>query len=180
MVSIIGATSVLGAALISNWDKIFPPEPGRQVQVAKAQNTPSISTPHSTESTKGNPSTTTSISGAPVHRADWAYRYFRPCVAGTYNVIVKSLEGDQYAGIAALRDLGSRFPAVAFRLVNTVAPDGASNQRFAIFAGNGLSRTEAIKLVDLVKKMGVAQDAYTVKQHWDYNDKSPIEWEIMR
>lgn len=55
-----------------------------------------------------------------------------------------------------------------------------SAKRFAIFAGNGLSRSEAQKLVAHVKSVGVASDAYMVLQEWDADSEGPEEWELMR
>ena len=183
LVALIGTATALSTAAIANWDKIFPNNPSSVVTNAYAGSGTSNNSPQ-TRSAGGSPALLqqSEVSGRDerMYRADWAYRYFKPSKAGTFNVIVKSLEGDAYAGVTALRTLGAQFPDVAFRLVNTVALDGVSNQRFAVFAGNGLSRSEAKKLVSMVKQKGVANDAYMVVQKWDADDAGPADWEILR
>jgi hypothetical protein len=103
--------------------------------------------------------------------------YFGSCDAGTYNVFVASGYNDYDRALARVQSLRSDFPQFRFELWNTVAPDGVTNQQFAVVAGHGLNQTEAQALVRQLRSAGVATDAYFHQQSVtsDCNDLSGVE-----
>ncbi len=103
--------------------------------------------------------------------------YFGSCAAGTRNVIVASGYTDRSAALAKVQSLCSKFPEFRFKLFDTVARDGKSNEHFAVIVGHGLNQAEAQALVTRVRSAGVAANAYHTSQDWnaDCDDQSAVE-----
>lgn len=97
----------------------------------------------------------------------WAQTYLRPCHAGTWNVIVASLNQDNNEAIEQISELRKNFPNVAFYLSWTNAVDRRSNARYTVMVGHGLTRSEAQALARKAKLIGIAPDAYPTLQPWD-------------
>jgi len=102
----------------------------------------------------------------------WKERFFRPIKEGTWNVVVKSLTDvkDREEAERITNELKKKYPNFHFRLVHTVARDGKSNPMYAIYFGNGLTKSEAQEAVRIAKRY-IAADAYIVKQFWDSKEE---------
>jgi len=103
-------------------------------------------------------------------RAEWSSIYLRHPYADTYHVIVASItSGNRNDGLRVLRDFCVKFPQVNFQLDISVAADGVSNRIPALYAGKGISRSVALDLVQRVRSMQIADDAFMLHQPWDGN-----------
>jgi MinD-like ATPase involved in chromosome partitioning or flagellar assembly len=108
------------------------------------------------------PASGTSGGAAPV--AAW----FKPCAAGTNNIVVAGGFVDPNAAAAVLERLETRNSGFAFKVVDTLAADdGKSRPDLSIFAGSGLSAAEAAELLARLRKAGVAPQARITMQKWD-------------
>jgi hypothetical protein len=101
-------------------------------------------------------------------RMKWKNDYFKPVKEGTWNIIVYTLAigEDEKSAHLVLEKFETQFPGVAFRAVHTVAPDGFSNERYAIMVGQGLSYSESSSLVKKAKSL-IEPKTYMEKQTWD-------------
>ena len=97
----------------------------------------------------------------------WKKRFFKSVKKDTWNVIVKSLGSDYNRAVRITNELKRQYPNFHFRLTYTVAKDGESNPMYAIYFGNGLTKSEAQEAVKIAKKYNIANDAYAVIQLWD-------------
>jgi hypothetical protein len=198
-IAVIGAMGVLGGALFANWDKVFPRIGERAINQYANTHNQTVSTQstgkqnHRQEASTRRGSALDTFKGQELHiepsseaatsgqsRAEWALRNFRPCNAGTWNVIVRSFGADPTPALQDLQSLAQRFPATAFKVVSTIAPDGITNERYAIWVGHGLSKAEAEKLVAKVKQIGIAQDSYPVCQGRTSSCSVPDNWQAVK
>jgi MinD-like ATPase involved in chromosome partitioning or flagellar assembly len=98
--------------------------------------------------------------------------WFKPCLAGTSNVVVAAGFDDPNAAAAVLARLEGRDSGFSFKVVDTLAADdGKSRPNLAIFAGGGLSAAEAAELLARLRKAGIAPQARITPQKWDCGGK---------
>lgn len=182
LVAVIGAISTIAVAWINKLQSppTTPPSASSTLPVASSPNEPSPKTsenqpPPVAQATKpgsvgaGIVETPPTFSqAAPKQPASpqAAQSYFKPCKAGTNNVIVASGYYNYKEANAKIKSLRNRFPQFRFKLWETVAANG-SNDQYAVIVGHGLNQTEAQALVTEVKSAGVATDAYSHPQNWD-------------
>ena len=97
--------------------------------------------------------------------ASAARPWLRPCNKGTYNVIVASGFKDDRAANQRLRTLEATYPDYQFKVALSVSDDGG-NLMPALFAGQGLTRGEAVELTRQLTAQGMA-DPYVTQQTFD-------------
>lgn len=91
--------------------------------------------------------------------------YFKPCLAGTRNVIVGSGYDTRAEALMRLKRFRAQYPKYTFKLLKTVDPtDGYSNEQSAIVVGHGLDLDTAVRLTNQVRSEGIAADAYVSNQ----------------
>ena len=115
-------------------------------------------------STVGDPLPATAFANS---RAEWSQKYYSGFEDGSFNVIVASFEGDAGAAERRVNQLGNVYPNVDFYVAHTLARDGRSNPRFAVFIANVKDFGLANRLAAWARKVGIAPDAYVVRQHFD-------------
>ncbi|MBT9502293.1 MAG: AAA family ATPase [Burkholderiaceae bacterium] len=89
--------------------------------------------------------------------------WLRPCLEGSYNVVVAGGFKDWESAQQMLGDLRRNFPTYEFAL-NASAGDRQSPRRFGIFAGQGLSAAEAKQLTASLSAAGLKQGGSIVRQ----------------
>ncbi|HPY42663.1 MAG TPA: toll/interleukin-1 receptor domain-containing protein, partial [Thiolinea sp.] len=91
--------------------------------------------------------------------------YFKPCVAGTRNLIVGSGYSTQAEALARLKKFRAQYPNYKFKLLKTVDPtNNYSNDQSAIVVGHGMDLDTAVRLLTNVRSAGIAPDAYLSNQ----------------
>ncbi|WP_298610011.1 TIR domain-containing protein [uncultured Thiothrix sp.] len=96
--------------------------------------------------------------------------YFKPCLAGTRNVIVGSGYDTRAEALTRLKKFRTQYPTYTFKLLNTVANSTSapySNEQSAIVVGHGLDLDTAVRLANQVRTEGLATDAYISTQTVD-------------
>ncbi len=94
-------------------------------------------------------------------------KWLRPCLAGTYNVIVASGFRDIKAAEMLRSAYAQEHSEFAFQVVSTVSARGGADVMQAIFAGQGLSRGEASDLLAAIRKANFINGAYITPQTFD-------------
>lgn len=94
-------------------------------------------------------------------------KWLRPCLAGTYNVIVASGFRDAKAAEVLRSAYASEHPEFEFQVVSTISEHGGTDVKEAIFAGQGLSRAEASDLLSAIRKADFISNAYITPQTFD-------------
>ncbi|MHC4042856.1 S1 family peptidase [Bradyrhizobium sp. 23AC] len=108
----------------------------------------------------------------PVDRSQWTKFYLQPApgtnspISGSrYGVVVASFDSID-AAKQKLLQLCSKFPNTNFALLGSESPNGG---KWQIEAGYNLTGEGADSLVQAVRKLGVAKDAYKRIYGWDGN-----------
>ena len=173
-----------GLILVSQGSKIadyfrspFPSPAQSQVATQKTPAPPSATKLEQQLSPAPDASLTTSSAKIEEPTSQAAPAYFKPCLAGTRNVIVASGYKNLSVALAGVQSLRSKFPEFRFKLFETVANDGRSNYQYAVVVGHGLNQSEAQTLVNRVRSAEIATDAYHTSQDWDAecSDVSGVE-----
>jgi hypothetical protein len=107
------------------------------------------------------------VTNALIAATPFGGKWLRPCVAGTYNVIVASGFRDTKAAEVLRSAYASEHPEFEFQVVSTVSEHGGSDVMQAIFAGQGLSRAEASELLAAIRKAQFISNAYITPQTFD-------------
>lgn len=94
-------------------------------------------------------------------------KWLRPCLAGTYNVIVASGFRDAKVAEALRAAYAREHPEFEFQVVSTISARGGNDVMQAIFAGQGLSRAEASELLAAIRKADFISNAYITPQSFD-------------
>jgi cellulose biosynthesis protein BcsQ len=132
------------------------------VQAASAP-VASAAPPREAPTTSADGPVTNALIAAPASDGKW----LRPCLAGTYNVIVASGFRDTKAAETLRAAYASDHPEFEFQVVSTVSERGSSDVMQAIFAGQGLSRAEASDLLSAIRKADFISNAYITPQTFD-------------
>lgn len=107
------------------------------------------------------------VTNAIIASTDAEGKWLRPCLAGTYNVIVASGFRDAKTADVLRAAYAREHPEFEFQVVSTVSARGGSDVMQAIFAGQGLSRTEASELLAAIRKADFISNAYITPQTFD-------------
>ena len=141
-------------------------EPG--VPAAEVKPAP---TPIPTEQSYANPDGP--VTNAVIASTEAEGKWLRPCLAGTYNVIVASGFRDAKTADVLRAAYAREHPEFEFQVVSTVSARGGSDVMQAIFAGQGLSRAEATELLAAIRKADFISNAYITPQTFDWAGSKP-------
>jgi len=107
------------------------------------------------------------VTNAVIAAGDAEGNWLRPCLAGTYNVVVASGFRDAKTADVLRAAYAREHPEFEFQVVSTVSARGGSDVMQAIFAGQGLSRAEATDLLAAIRKADFITNAYITPQTFD-------------
>jgi len=113
------------------------------------------------------------VTNAVIASAEAEGKWLRPCLAGTYNVIVASGFRDAKTADVLRAAYAREHPEFEFQVVSTVSARGGSDVMQAIFAGQGLSRPEASELLAAIRKADFISNAYITPQTFDCAGSKP-------
>ena len=113
------------------------------------------------------------VTNAVISSTDAEGKWLRPCLAGTYNVIVASGFRDAKTADVLRAAYAREHPEFEFQVVSTVSARGGSEVMQAIFAGQGLSRAEATDLLAAIRKADFITNAYITPQTFDCAGSKP-------
>jgi len=113
------------------------------------------------------------VTNAVIASTDAEGKWLRPCLAGTYNVIVASGFRDAKTADVLRAAYAREHPEFEFQVVSTVSARGGSDVMQAIFAGQGLSRAEASELLAAIRKADFISNAYITPQTFDCAGSKP-------
>jgi cellulose biosynthesis protein BcsQ len=145
--------------------QVDPPAPTAMPDVASAQKKMAPPVPPSDRSAApaADEPVMNVISASPAPGSAW----LKPCIAGTYNVIVASGYHDTRAAEVVRNAFAHDYPEFEFKTVTTVSNDKAGNLMQAVFAGQGLSRDEANELLARIRRANFVDGAYITQQTFD-------------
>jgi hypothetical protein len=108
----------------------------------------------------------------PTSREEWDTKSLCPVKKGTWNVVVASIPPKGNNTMEPTEEVRSklsafseRFPNEKFAYMQTVNIDGG-NPLWAVIIGSGLKKSEAEKLTNYSREIGIATDAYITFQPW--------------
>jgi cellulose biosynthesis protein BcsQ len=113
------------------------------------------------------------VTNAVIASSEAEGKWLRPCLAGTYNVIVASGFRDAKTADVLRAAYAREHPEFEFQVVSTVSARGGSDVMQAIFAGQGLTRPEASELLAAIRKADFISNAYITPQTFDCAGSKP-------